>query len=262
MYHKGKEEYMSDNKRVLLIGDKKSFMVNAIAKGLKDEGFDVLQVLPEVNDISSNIDYSTIWVLYLDSNVGDMFEQLTYIKDSIIGQKLYFFLIGNDDEIEVAQETLPEELIKEIFTRPLNVTVLAASLEKAVDDENKQAERKKILIIDDNPTTLHALQNLLEQNYRVFIASSGMNGISFLVKQEVDLILLDYEMPVADGPKVLEMLHQDGKLSMVPVMFLTGKSDKDSVLKAASLKPVKYLLKSLPPKQLLDEIDQFFITGK
>ena len=97
MYHKGKEEYMSDNKRVLLIGDKKSFMVNAIAKGLIDEGFDVLQVLPEVNDISSNI---------------------------------------------------------------------------------------------------------------------------------------DYEMPVADGPKVLEMLHQDGKLSMVPVMFLTGKSDKDSVLKA------------------------------
>ena len=135
---------MSDNKRVLLIGDKKSFMVNAIAKGLKDEGFDVLQILPEVNDISSNIDYSTIWVLYLDSNVGDMFEQLTYIKDSIIGQKLYFFLIGNDDEIEVVQETLPKELIKEIFTRPLNVTVLAASLEKAVDDENKQAERKKM----------------------------------------------------------------------------------------------------------------------
>ncbi len=249
---------MNENKRILLIGDKKSFMVTAIAKGLRDEGFDVGQVAPEVNDISLVQNPPSIWVMYLDGNVGDMFEQITYIKDSIIERKLYFFLIGNPDEIEIAYESLPKEIIRETFTRPLNVSVLAASLEKAVADENKQAERKKILIIDDNPTTLHSLQSMLEQHYRVFIASSGMNGISFLVKQDVDLILLDYEMPVVDGPKVLEMLHQDGKLSMIPVMFLTGKSDKGSVLKAVSLKPVKYLLKTLPPKQLLEEIDQFF----
>ncbi len=250
---------MSENKRVLLIGDKKSFMVTAIANGLKSEHFDVIQVVADVDEISHVENAPLIWVMYLDSNVSEMSEQLTFIKDSIIEQKLYFYFIGNPDELETAEEVIPAEMIKETFTRPLNVSLLAASLDKAVVEENKAAERKKILIIDDSPTTLHALQAQLEKHYRVFIASSGMNGIAFLVKQHVDLILLDYEMPVVDGPKVLEMLRQDSEISSIPVMFLTGKSDKDSVLKAVALKPVKYLLKTLPPSELCSQIDEFFI---
>lgn len=249
---------MNEDKRVLLIGDKKSFMVTAIANGLKSEGFNVIQTVPDINEINHIEDAPSIWVMYLDNNVDEMSEQLIYIKDTIVEKKLYFYIIGNPEELETAGESLPSELVKESFTRPLNVSVLAAALDKAVDDENKTSQRKKILIIDDNPTTLHALQAQLEQHYRVFIASSGMNGISFLVKQPVDLILLDYEMPVVDGPKVLEMLHQDPKLSAIPVMFLTGKSDKDSVLKAVALKPVKYLLKTLPPSELSSQIDEFF----
>jgi CheY-like chemotaxis protein len=136
------------------------------------------------------------------------------------------------------------------------------TMDKFFMDELLETNKKSILIVDDDVTYMRTIRDWLKDDYKVSMANSGIQAITWLAKNKADLILLDYEMPVADGPKVLEMLHQDGKLSMVPVMFLTGKSDKDSVLKAASLKPVKYLLKSLPPKQLLDEIDQFFITGK
>ncbi|MCR4901618.1 MAG: response regulator [Butyrivibrio sp.] len=255
---------MDNNKKVLLIGDKKSFMVTAIANGLKDENFEIIQVETDITEIS-RMDADTlpfIWVLYLDNSVDEKSEQLTYIKDSVVEKRAFFYLIGNPDELEVAQNVIPSIIIRDTFTRPLNVSSLAAELEKAVNEGEKIAEKKKILIIDDNPTTLHLLQMQLEKNYRVFIASSGMNGISFLLKQPVDLILLDYEMPVADGPQILEMLRQDSKLSSIPVMFLTGKSDRESVIKAVSLKPVNYLLKTLPPNELIGQIDDFFAKTK
>ncbi len=255
---------MSDNKKALLIGDKKSFMVMSIANGLKDDGFTVIQVAADITEISriDEDDMPIIWVMYLDSSITEMSEQLIYIKDSIVEKRIYFYLIGNPDELEIAENMIPTELVKYTFTRPLNVSSLAAELEKAVYEGEKAAERKKILIIDDNPTTLHLLQSQLEKKYRVFIASSGMNGISFLLKQTVDLILLDYEMPIADGPQILEMIRQDIKLSSIPVMFLTGKSDKESVIKAVSLKPVNYLLKTLPPNELIGQIDDFFAKSK
>lgn len=249
---------MSVKKSVLLIGDTKSFMVNAVAKGLKGEGFFVQQTLPDMNDINHLEEIPSIWVMYLDDKVEEQGELLVYIKDKIIEHRLYFFFIGNPGEITDAEAYLPPEMVRESFARPLNLGSFAAALDDAFADETRASEKKKILIIDDNPTTLHNLQAQLEKKYRVFIASSGINGISFLVKQPVDLILLDYEMPVADGPQVMEMMKQDSSLSSIPIMFLTGKSDKESVVKAVALKPVKYLLKTMAAEDLIKEIDSFF----
>jgi CheY-like chemotaxis protein len=74
----------------------------------------------------------------------------------------------------------------------------------------------------------------------------------------VDLILLDYEMPVISGPQVFQMLREDPDTKDIPVMFLTVKSDKESVMKVLSLKPTNYLLKTRPPKELVATIDEFF----
>ncbi|MCR5546441.1 MAG: response regulator [Lachnospiraceae bacterium] len=249
---------MRAEKNVFLIGDTKSFMVNAVVKGLGKEGFEVVQTLPSVNEIDRIKEFPSIWVMYLDDQVKNQKDILVYIKDKIIENKLYFFFIGNPDEISEACEFVPKELVRSSFERPLNLSALASALEDVVADEAKAAEKKKILIIDDNPTTLHNLQSQLETKYRVFIASSGINGISFLIKQPVDLVLLDYEMPVADGPKVMEMMKQEISLASIPIMFLTGKSDKESVVKAVALKPEKYLLKTMPAKDLIREIDSFF----
>ncbi len=255
---------MNEYARVLLIGDKKSFMATAIANGLIKEHFQVIQLNADIAEISSmdEDDIPKIWVMYLDGSVGSMSEQLIYIKDSIVEKGLFFYLIGNPEELAIAENMIPKEMIKNTFIRPLNVSSLAAELEKAAFEERKSLERKRILIIDDNPMTLHVLQSQLEKKYRVFIASSGMNGISLLLKQPIDLILLDYEMPIADGPQILEMLRQDTKLSSIPVMFLTGKSDKESIVKAISLNPASYLLKTLPPKELIGQIDDFFANEK
>ena len=69
-------------------------------------------------------------------------------------------------------------------------------------------------------------------------------------------------MPVTSGPQVLEMLRSDPETRKIPVIFLTGKSDKDSVMSVVSLKPEGYLLKTIDKKELLDKLDEYFILNR
>ena len=116
--------------------------------------------------------------------------------------------------------------------------------------------------MDDDGTMLRTIKGWLSEKYQVFMVNSGVSAITFLAKNQVDLILLDYEMPVTPGPKVLEMLRSESATSDIPVMFLTVKSDKESVMQVLSLKPEKYLLKTMPPAELVANIVEFFEKQK
>ena len=71
-----------------------------------------------------------------------------------------------------------------------------------------------------------------------------LNAISLLTQHHVDLILLDYEMPVVSGLQVLEMLRSEPATANIPVIFLTAKDDRETVMKVVAAHPEKYLLKT------------------
>ena len=134
---------------------------------------------------------------------------------------------------------------------------------KPFDDVNKyfsysNDRRKSILIVDDNVTYMSMIMDWLKDKYRVSMANSGVKAITRLANDHADLILLDYEMPVTTGPEVLEMIRSQPTLSDIPVMFLTGVSDRESIMKVLSLKPVDYILKSIEKDGLREKLDHFF----
>ena len=76
-----------------------------------------------------------------------------------------------------------------------------------------------------------------------------------LEKYKVDLILLDYMMPEMDGPEVLKRLRNRSEYDDIPVVFLTGMSDKEAVLKLiVELKPQGYVLKPSKKSELVAKI--------
>lgn len=130
-------------------------------------------------------------------------------------------------------------------------------------DENTGEKRKKtVLIVDDDITYMRTVYEWLKESYHVGMAANGVQAISYLAKNKADLILLDYEMPIANGPQVLSMLKNDSGTGEIPVMFLTGHSDKESVMSVIDLKPVDYLLKSIDKGTLLEKLDSFFKKSK
>ena len=249
------------DKRVLLIGIQKSFMVNAIVIGLQKEGYKVVTVGPDEKAIAMLQDKPRIYVLYLGDLTEDHLPLFSYLDDRIDSEKFLLYLIGNKEELKLAISTIAREKVQESYLRPLDVKLLAEHLNMVVDySAVEDSLRKKVLIIDDDGTMLRMLRTWLSVKYHVYMASSGKIALTFLSQNPVDLVLLDYEMPVMSGPDVLREIRNDSKLRELPVIFLTAKDDKDSVMKVVGLKPAKYLLKSMPKDKLIGAIDDFFIV--
>ncbi len=119
-------------------------------------------------------------------------------------------------------------------------------------------KKKSILIVDDSLTVRHAMKDLLDENYDVTLAQSGASAIRSITLNRPDLVLLDYEMPVIDGKQVLQMIRSEEELTNIPVFFLTGRIDHDSVKNVISLKPEGYLSKNLKPVEIKEKIDRYF----
>ena len=190
------------------------------------------------------------------------FPIFVYIKDKVMEEDVSVSIIGSHDDITKIFNNIPKERVAAVFERPVNVKELGRKMMEVVAREDERLQKKRILVVDDDGTMLRTIKSWLSESYQVFMVNSGMAAITFLAKNKVDLILLDYEMPITTGPKVLEMLRSESSTASIPVMFLTVKSDKDSVMQVLKLKPEKYLLKTMPPAELLANIDEFFAKQK
>lgn len=125
-------------------------------------------------------------------------------------------------------------------------------------EKERAAQRKKILIVDDSDFMRERIRQLLGDYYELIEASSSISAIKKITVNSPDLILLDYEMPICDGRQTLEMIRSDKEIAHIPVIFLTGKGDRESIRKVMALKPEGYFLKTMPDADLKKNIDDFF----
>lgn len=120
------------------------------------------------------------------------------------------------------------------------------------------SDKKKILVVDDSLVVQQSMKDLLGNDYEITVAQSGLSAIRCITLDRPNLVLLDYEMSVCNGSQVLEMIRAEQDFADIPVIFLTGRADSESVKKVLSLKPAGYLIKSLKPEEIKSNIDDFF----
>lgn len=137
---------------------------------------------------------------------------------------------------------------------PLNADGSAPSAAAAAPAAEKAPKRKHILIVDDDYRILKIVKDHLHDKYDIATAPNGILARRFLKAKTTDLILLDYQMPDEDGPAVLSQLRKDPLTMYIPVIFLTGVTDRQKIAKALVLKPQGYLLKPIDRNKLLEMI--------
>lgn len=125
-------------------------------------------------------------------------------------------------------------------------------------DKGNATKKEQILIVDDSDVVLHAMKMLLGSDYDVTLANSASSAIKSIARNKPDLILLDYEMPICDGRQALAMIRSEEEMADIPVIFLTGRGDKERVKNVMSLKATGYLLKSMKPEEIKKVIDDYF----
>jgi CheY-like chemotaxis protein len=119
-------------------------------------------------------------------------------------------------------------------------------------------DTKTILIIDDDPNYMQLVRQWLKEKYKVAMVTGGSQALRWFEKNSADLILLDYEMPVENGPRVLNNLRQRENIKDVPVIFLTGNSDENIFSELQNLNHQGVLVKTIGKDELMAKISEFF----
>lgn len=251
----GKSNYISED----IVSELQRYY---IVKKYDFNGTDAETISEEINNISPIL--VIISMIGLDIHVGD--ELFTSIKHN--NSSVHVLTVGSEYECGPYMEYYKSPQFVNL-TRPVSketvVNTCAEIIESISPDHDNGlsgGDRKHILIVDDNAMMLRNLKNLLQDQYSVAVAASGAQAFTQIGRKKPDIILLDYEMPIMNGEMVLEMILQDEETKGIPVVFLTGVSDKEVVNSIIQLKPAGYILKPPSRERLLETIDKVLLSGR
>ena len=201
-------------------------------------------------------------ILFAGEYLSERVEFVSEIYEYVTTSAKSINLIGYRDEIMLAIKTFRDSCIGHTFERPLNIGELVEYFVRESEKDTAMDGKRSILVVDDSGPSLRAIKGWLEDKYQISVASSAAMAISFLAEHKPNLILLDYEMPICNGPQFLEMIRAEESTAGIPVIFLTSKDDAASVKSVIALKPDGYLLKTLPPAKIIETVDNFFARQK
>lgn len=246
-------------RNILIISSSETFTVKGLEMKLQSIGVTSEYSAPKMKDIEKHHSNIDLVIYYTDDDISSQTDVLVFLKDHLMEMDKQVIVIGAESEFDFMKRILPAECIVNFYSRPLDMNALLEEIEVYFDEASEHSRRKSILIIDDDISYMSMIYGWLKDTYRVSMANSGMQGITWLAKNKADLILLDYEMPVTSGPQVLEMLRTEPSTENIPVMFLTGKNDRQSIINVLALKPDDYLLKTIDMEGLKGKISEFFL---
>ncbi|MDI6844902.1 MAG: response regulator [Candidatus Saccharicenans sp.] len=179
---------------------------------------------------------------------------------------------GEKESSTPADSSLESSAVQERIDRLLT---LKGFLEKVlISGESVQAEfypppsaetlpGKKVLVVDDDPTTVKIITYLLEkEGIQVVSASSGAEGLKKAFQEKPDLIILDVMMPELNGFQFLNIFRRAEGQTRTPVIFLSSLAEEADVITGLESGAVDYLIKPFSPQVLLTKIKKSLETGR
>ena len=268
--------------RALLTGNNK-MIINEFFTYM-DSQFECISTSDRYDDIMGHLRYvrPDVFIYCLLKERPDDIKRFVNIEPHITGRGIPLVIIGDFEDCDEFAKTAPL-LDPLVLQKPITIQNIADAVinllkakgnnghsedEEVVPEpvqnvkskpspaERAKAEKRKnhILIVDDDSRVLRLLKSYLSGRYELATAINGKVAMKFLETKETDMVLLDYEMPTENGAAVLEKIRANEKLKDLPVVFLTGVTDKNKIREVLALKPQGYLLKPVDMEKLSSTI--------
>lgn len=116
-------------------------------------------------------------------------------------------------------------------------------------------DKPSILIVDDEPLNLKLVAQSLRERYSIFVVRSGAEALALLADHNINLILLDINMPDMDGFEVAHELKKLPKTAKIPIIFLTADKTQETIVRAFQSGAVDYITKPFQPEELNARVD-------
>lgn len=247
---------------VLLVNHGNALMANTLTNLLKESEIETIRAEPEMDKVAGGVSKADAIMIFAGDFIYDSPELLVFLKDNCFSEDKPLCVMGSEKEIDEIEGIIPKNMVAHEFKRPVDVKSISAALHALVRSGESRRHQKHIMLVDDDTLFLQAMQNWLGSRYKVTATKSGMQAITYIAGNCPDLILLDYDMPITPGPQVLQMIRSEPNSASIPVIFLTGRNDRESVERVMQLHPDGYLLKSMSKESILASVDKFFETRK
>ena len=247
----GSRVHVQPVKRQILLIEDNPDMVDQFRRSLQREGYDIYNAsIPlEAEAMASGL-HPTLIVMDVNFSNGagwDILERLKQREDTC---DIPVVIVSLNQDVERAQQIGISSYVRRPFTPD--------ELVQAVRNAERESHIERILIIDDQPESIRLLQQMLETEgkYRVFTATSGIDGISLVARRRPNLILLDLRMPEMDGFKVIEELQANPETANIPIVVVTGDSlTEGEITRLSELKVLNKLeMDEAGYRKALDEV--------
>ncbi|MBQ2137105.1 MAG: response regulator, partial [Selenomonas sp.] len=239
-------------KKVVIVMCNYSVVVKGIERKLKEIGCKVFIITQEKDNLPKfdKEKETALFIFYLPNNIMEdviKFNWLEHVYGKIhdLECECEVIVIGDKSERDDLTGRVFGMLHVGWLDRPVKMEELELAVTEGIFPEVEGNTKKHILIVDDDPSYAKMVREWIKDSYQVSIVTAGIQAITFLAKKSVDMILLDYEMPVVSGLEVFRILRSEETTVNIPVIFITSKDDKDIVMKVLEVHPLNYLLKPI-----------------
>lgn len=261
---------MSDS-ILFIASDSNNFLVQTMMASLGKARYQVDFCGPYASMVSelhsnTNYEFPDIIIVFLEDMESNYKGLFPYVESLLVenDKRRKLYLIGQPSEIIRAKEFLANaNSVTAEIERPVTVEkvlniIQTDDLNYVISTGNKRYDidpsKKTLLIVDDDVVYLTALKSWFNKTYNVIAEKLGTDAIGVTTHYHIDLMLLDYEMPLISGLEVFRSIKQNPATADIPVIFLTGNDSADTVREILSEKPAGYVLKTTPPMIILQKV--------
>jgi len=114
----------------------------------------------------------------------------------------------------------------------------------------------KVLAVDDMAESLSFVSNVLKDYFKVFRATSGKTALKVIEVQNIDLFILDIDMPEMNGYELAKKIRSNAAYAKTPIIFLTGNSTRDHITKAIQAGGNDFVIKPASYETLLNSVSK------
>lgn len=116
------------------------------------------------------------------------------------------------------------------------------------------ADNKRVLVVEDSPAMRQLIRFALNkvEGLEVLEANDGVDGLSKLAGKKFDLLVVDINMPIMDGLKLIDMVRKNEEHKNVPILIITTESAEEDRQRAMALGVDEYLTKPVQSQQIVE----------
>lgn len=239
-------------KKKILVVDDEADIREIVRLYLSEEGYAIVEAVNGQEAIlKAQTEKPDLIVLDIMMPGINGFEVAKHLKDDPNTQHIPIIILS-----VLAQDSQFRQGILDYISKPFRQDELVQTVRRILEKIETKNIKKNILVVDDDPDIVDIISICLKDNN--LIPEKAYNGPEALEKaknKEIDLILLDINMPGMNGFEVIKLLKEDKKTSDIPIVVLTGTYiTEDDKKHGLTLGVAKYLTKPFSADDLVKQI--------